>query len=36
MILAVLVVVRVAARLYTRSVLRFGAPMKLSEALRRR
>lgn len=36
MLLTVLVVAKVAARLYARSVLRFGAPMKLTEALRRR
>ena len=33
MAISILVVVRLAARIYDRSVLRFGTPMKLREAL---
>jgi ABC-2 type transport system permease protein len=33
MVISILIVVRVAARIYDRSVLRFGTPMKLREAL---
>lgn len=36
MVVSVLGVGRLAARIYARSVLRFGTPMKLSEALRLR
>ena len=34
MLLGILLVVRVAGRLYERSVLRFGSPPKLVQALR--
>jgi ABC-2 type transport system permease protein len=34
MVAAIVVVVVVAARIYDRSVLRFGTPMKLREAIR--